>query len=199
MTVGTVVVTGFTPFGKHTENPSADVVRELGAAPGAPSGARLVTEVLPTSFARATSRVRELVEEHEPSALLALGLAENRTVLTVERVGINLVDARIPDVDGVQPVDEPVRDGGPDAHLATIDVRAAVAAARGTGIEAETSSTAGLYVCNAVLYTALDAAHAASPGTVAGFVHLPPARHLPLADAVLAVRAIVASLVGPSE
>jgi pyroglutamyl-peptidase len=194
MTDGTIVVTGFTPFGTHTENPSADVVRELGAAPGAPAGARLVTEVLPTSFARATSRVRELVEEHEPTALLALGLAENRTVLTVERVGINLVDARIPDVDGVQPVDVPVRDGGPDAHLATIDVRAAVGAARDTGIEAETSSTAGLYVCNAVLYTA----HATSPGTVAGFVHLPPARHLPLADAVRAVRAIVASLMAPA-
>lgn len=194
-TAETVVVTGFTPFGTHTENPSAHVVRALGADGAGPRGTRLVTEVLPTSFARATGRVRALLEEHEPALLLALGLAEDRSVLTVERVGVNLVDARIPDVDGDQPVDVPVREGGPDAHLVTIDVRAAVAAARGTGIEATTSSTAGLYVCNAVLYTALDAARSAQAGTRAGFLHLPSVTHLPVADAVAAVRAVVGALV----
>ncbi|MGC5628033.1 pyroglutamyl-peptidase I [Georgenia sp. Z1344] len=194
MTSGTVVVTGFGPFGTHAENPSADVVRALGADPGVDAGVRLVTEVLPTSFARATARVRELVAEHEPVVLLALGLAEDRTVLTVERVGVNLVDARIPDVDDDRPVDVPVRPGGPDAHLATIDVRSAIAAARGAGVEATTSASAGLFVCNAVLYTALDAAREAGADTVAGFVHLPPAGHLPVGDATRAVRAIVSAL-----
>ncbi|MGC5617038.1 pyroglutamyl-peptidase I [Georgenia sp. Z1491] len=194
MTAGTIVVTGFGPFGPHTENPTADVVRELAAAGPPVDGTQLVTEVLPTSFARATARMRELVSTHAPRLLLALGLAADRTVISVERVGVNLVDARIPDVDGEQPVDEPVRDGGPDAHLATIDVRAALAAARGTGVEATTSASAGLYVCNAVLYTALDTARAHAPGTRAGFVHLPPTEHLSVGDATRAVGAMVAAL-----
>lgn len=190
-----MVVTGFTPFGTHRTNPSADVVAALEAEGTPVEGTVLVTEVLPTSFARATARVRELVAAHDPAVLLALGLAENRTELTVERVGVNLVDARIPDVDGEQPVDVPVRTGGPDAHLATIDVRAALAAATATGITARPSASAGLYVCNAVLYTALDAARAAGAATRAGFVHLPPVEHLTVAAATAAVREILRALV----
>lgn len=195
MTAPVVLVTGFTPFGRHQENPSADVVAAVAAAGPPVPGTELVTEVLPTSFARATARVRELVSARTPRVVLSLGLAEDRTDLSVERIGVNLMDARIPDVDGEQPVDVPVRDGGPDAHLTTIDVRAALAAAGDAGVAGHLSASAGLYVCNAVLYPVLDAARAGGGDTRAGFVHLPPVEHLSIDRAAAAVRAIVTALV----
>jgi pyroglutamyl-peptidase len=111
-------------------------------------------------------------------------------------VAINLADARIPDNDGAQPVDAPVVDGGPAAYFATLPVKAIAAAVSGAGIPSTVSHSAGTFVCNHVMYTALDAA---AQGTRAGFVHVPYAREnapdgaasLPLDDIVRALELTV--------
>lgn len=107
-----------------------------------------------------------------------------RQLLTLERVAINLIDARIPDNAGVQPVDVPVVPGGPVAHLTTLPVKTMAAAIRGAGVPCGLSLSAGSYACNAVMYAAL---HDAPAGTRAGFAHLPPVDRLTLDDAVTAL------------
>lgn len=183
----TVVVTGFGAFGPHRVNPSWSAVELLREA-GVP-GVRLVTEQLPVSFARATTRIGALVAEHAPAVVLCTGLAASRDVLSLERVAVNLADAPVPDVDGAQPVDERVLPAGPDALLATLPVKAAADRLREEGIPAELSLSAGTYVCNAVMLTAL---HAAS-GTAArvGFVHVPPAERLDPASAARALELVL--------
>ncbi len=184
----TVLVTGFGPFSDHADNPSALAVDALARQWPAPDGVTLVTETLPVSFARATERVAALVAEHRPAVVLGVGLAAGRDRISLERVALNLLDARIPDVDGAQPVDVPVRPGGPLALLTTLPVKAALAALRASGLPAELSLSAGTYVCNAVMYSAL----AAVPdGVPAGFVHVPATDVVPVTDVVAALGVVL--------
>lgn len=165
----TVLLTGFAPFAGDLDNPSGDAVRLVAERWTGPE--ELVAEVLPVTFDGAPARLRELIAEHRPSVVLAVGLAGGRTAVTPERVAINLADARIPDNDGAQPRDLPVVADGPAAYFATLPVKAISAAVDADGIPAALSHTAGTFVCNQVMYAALHAT--AGSETRAGFVHVP--------------------------
>lgn len=180
----TVLVTGFGPFGEHADNPSAAAVELLAAQWAAPPGVRLVTAVLPVSFARAVDELRALVDRHRPAVVVGLGLAAGRERIGLERVAVNLVDARIPDVDGAEPVDVPVLPGEPAARLTTLPVKAILAALQDAAVPAELSLSAGTYVCNAVMYAGLTLV---DDGVPAGFVHVPSADLLPVAQSARAL------------
>ena len=109
------------------------------------------------------------------AALVACtGLAGGRKELSLERVAINVDDARIPDNAGRQPIDLPVVAGGPDAYFTTLPIKAIQAALRGAGIPSEVSQTAGTFVCNHVFYGLMHALRR-QPGVRGGFIHVPPA------------------------
>lgn len=109
----------------------------------------------------------------QPDAVLMLGESGTAASITIERVALNLRDYRIADNAGSTVVDRPVREGGPAAYFATLPVRALVEACRTAGIPAELSLSAGTYLCNEVMYAALD--HAAREGLhiPIGFIHVP--------------------------
>ncbi|WP_454860814.1 pyroglutamyl-peptidase I [Promicromonospora soli] len=168
-----VLVTGFEPFGGDAVNSSADAVAALAQGWAGPD--ELVTAVLPVAFDQVRSAdgpLLRLLDDHAPDVVVAVGLADGITQVRIERVAINLMDARIPDNDGAQPVDAPVADGGPAARFATLPVKAAVDAVREAGIPAGVSYSAGTYVCNASFY-AVQHALAERPGVLSGFVHVP--------------------------
>jgi pyroglutamyl-peptidase len=168
-----VLVTGFEPFGGDAVNSSADAVAALAASWAGPD--ELVTAVLPVVFDQvrfADGPLLRLLDEHAPDVVVAVGLADGITQVQVERVAINLMDARIPDNGGGRPVDAPVADGGPAARFSTLPVKAAVAAVREAGIPAGVSYSAGTYVCNASFY-AIQHALAGRPDVLSGFVHVP--------------------------
>lgn len=186
----TVLLTGFEPFGGDAANPSGEAVHLVASRWTGPEV--LVTAVLPVTFAGAAARLRELIDEHRPDVVIAAGLAGGRAAIGVERVAVNLVDARIPDNDGDQPVDVPSVPGAPAAHFATLPVKAIVARIAEAGIPAELSYSAGTFVCNHVFFTALEAA--ASP-VRAGFVHVPwSTEHAPAGTAALPLRDIADAL-----
>ena len=198
-----VLLTGFEPFGGGESNPSGDAVEQVAANWN--GDAELITAVLPVTFTGAAAAMRELIEAHRPSIVIATGLAGGRTAISVERVAVNLIDARIPDNDGAQPIDAPSVPGAPAGAFATLPVKSITAAIRGAGIPAAVSHTAGTFVCNHVFFTALQAV----PSDVrAGFIHVPwsiegaptgqPA--LPLDDIAAALRiAIDTTLVGADD
>jgi pyroglutamyl-peptidase len=168
-----VLVTGFEPFGGDAVNASAEAVEALAASWAGPDD--LVTAVLPVVFddvRSADGLLLRLLEEDEPDVVVAVGLAAGSTEIRLERVAINLMDARIPDNRGVQPVDAAVADGGPAARFTTLPVKAAAAAVREAGIPAGVSYSAGTFVCNAVFYV-LQHTLAERPGVLSGFVHVP--------------------------
>lgn len=165
-----VLVTAFEAFGDHDSNPTVAAAEAVAReCPGA------VTEVLPVEFDAACTRIRELMDEHQPHTVISLGLAAGRRDITPERVAINVMDAPIPDNATAQPIDEPVVAGGPAAHFLTLPNKAIVQALRDEGIPASLSNTAGTYVCNAVAYAAAEHAQTTGMDVRTGFVHVPSA------------------------
>lgn len=163
-----ILLTGFDPFDGAARNPSADAVNAVAAAYDGPHDLRVAT--LPVAFDASARRLRALIAQHSPDAVIATGLAGGSPKVAVERIGVNLIDARIPDNDGDQPVDALSEIGGPAARFATLPVKRLVQVLTAAGLPAQPSLSAGSYVCNHVLYTALGAV---APGVPAGFVHLP--------------------------
>ena len=165
-----ILVTGFAPFDGEPINPAWEAVKQL---PDQVAGAQLVKLEIPTSFARCGPAVEAAVEAHQPDAVLCVGQAGGRACISVERVAVNLADARIADNDGVQPVDQPIQADGPAAYFATLPVKAMVRGIRARGIPCQLSYSAGAYVCNCVMYRTLHLAAGRSPGPRAGFIHVP--------------------------
>lgn len=165
-----ILVSGFEPFGGESVNPSAQVAQTLhGRRIG---GAPVVGIELPCAFGEAVAALRDALATHRPQLVLALGQAGGRCDLSLERVAINLDDARIADNRGVQPIDEPVQAGGPAAYFSTLPVKAMVAALRRAGVPASVSHSAGTFVCNHVFY-GLQHLLVAQPEVRSGFMHLP--------------------------
>ncbi|CAI0757923.1 Pyrrolidone-carboxylate peptidase [Serratia proteamaculans] len=165
-----VLITGFEPFGGERVNPSWEVVKQLNDMELA--GARIIARQLPCVFGAALEALNTAIEEVQPVMVLAIGQAGGRTDITLERVAINVDDARIPDNQGKQPIDEPIVESGPAAYFSTLPIKAMVGSMREAGIPASVSQTAGTYVCNHVMYGLL---HRLSDQQAikGGFIHIP--------------------------
>lgn len=147
-----ILVTGFEPFGSHRSNPSWDAVEAL---PEEIEGVQIVKRKLPVSFRRFSAPLEAAIEEERPDGLICVGLAGGEDKVSVERVGINLMEARIPDNDGFQPFDTPIRPDGDTAYFSTLPVKRMAKAVENRGIACCVSYSAGTFVCNAALYTGL--------------------------------------------
>lgn len=169
-TTRTVLLTGFQPFGGEQVNPSWQAVSALQGARIA--GHRVVARELPVAFGTSLKALRAALKETQPSLVICVGQAGGRAQLSLERVAINVDDARIPDNAGAQPVDLPVVDGGPAAYFSTLPIKAMREALRAAGFPAEVSQTAGTYVCNHVFYGLMHAVRARR-ALRAGFIHIP--------------------------
>lgn len=169
-TLPRILLTGFDPFGGETVNPSWEAARALhGRRIG---GHRVVARQMPTQFAASLRLLRAALRETTPAIVLGVGQAGGRTQLSLERVAINLQDARIPDNAGAQPIDEPVIAGAPAAYFSTLPLKAMLAALHEAGVPTGISHTAGTYVCNHLAYAMLHWS-ARKRGVRAGFIHIP--------------------------
>lgn len=170
MTEPCVLLTGFEPFGGEAVNPSWEVARALDGEWIA--GARVVARQLPCCFGDAAAALREHIAELRPVGVLALGQAAGRLDFSIERVAINIDDARIADNAAAQPIDTPVEPEGPAAYFATWPIKAMVAGLRAAGLPASVSNSAGTFVCNHVFYALMHALRD-QPAIRGGFMHLP--------------------------
>lgn len=168
-----VLLTGFGPFEGQAVNASWRAVHGLSESwDPEQEGAQLHVRELPVSFRRAPTVLEAALVDVRPDVVVCVGEAGGRGAVGLERVAVNLVDARIADVDGSAPVDAPVVAGAPAAHWSTLPVKACVEAVRAAGVPAEVSMTAGTYVCNATFFALMHAVRTA-PAVRAGFVHVP--------------------------
>ena len=165
-----VLITGFTPFGGERTNPSWEIVKTL---PEILAGYRMEKLSVPTEFDKAIAVTTKAIDTLQPSIVLCFGQAGGRTRMSVERIAINVDDARIADNAGNQMIDQTIRTNGPAAYFCTVPIKAMVAAMIKAGVPAEVSNTAGTFVCNHLIYGVLH--HIATTKTItrAGFVHVP--------------------------
>lgn len=180
----TILVTGFEPFGGMPVNPTEQLVSALDEA--AVPGITLYTAVLPVAYDECANVVRDLLDRHEPDAVIACGLAAGRAAVTPERIAVNVKDTAsdqsIADNTGRRPSDEPIAPDGPDGLFSTLPVREIVVALQAAGIPAAISNTAGTYICNNTMYAVLDHLRRAGRNVPAGFLHFPASTEMAVGD-----------------
>ncbi|MGZ5183302.1 MAG: pyroglutamyl-peptidase I family protein, partial [Ramlibacter sp.] len=101
----TVLLTGFEPFDGAAINPAWEAVRLLDGweGEGASGPFRVEVRLLPCVFGRAAEALRTFVDEVGPDIAIAVGQAGGRPEISIERIAINIDDARILDNAGQQP------------------------------------------------------------------------------------------------
>lgn len=190
-----ILVTSFDPFGGEDINSSMLCLQALAS-----DNAELVKLVVPTSFERSAEAVCNAICEHRPDAVIMLGQAP-RSVITVERVAVNIDDASICDNDDYKPVDKPILAGGANAYFSTLPFKNIIREVCSRGVPASMSNSAGTFVCNHLMYSVLHFLNVMMPNTLAGFIHIPPtpkqavkmrnSASMSTADAVIAVQAAI--------
>lgn len=193
-----VLLTGFEPFGGEVENPSEQIAQSLHG--GRVGDCRVESLVLPVTFADALPRLLEAMAVLEPRLIVCLGQGGGEDAIRVERVALNLADARIPDNAGAEPNGEAVVAGGPVAYWSTLPIAAMVSAIVEQGVAARVSNSAGTFVCNHVFYGLMHAL-ATSSSVRGGFVHVPftpeqavragASASMPVAEMTAAIRAAI--------
>lgn len=170
------LVTAFEPFSGERINASQEAVARLPARMGK---LEIVTALLPTSYARSRAALEVAIAQTWPEIVLCVGQAGERAALCLERVAINLQDARSADNDGAQPQDMPVIAGAPAAYFCTLPLKKTLAALRAAQLPAEISDSAGTFVCNHVFYCLMHYAAGSERPFRGGFLHVPrlPQQH----------------------
>ncbi|HHT21554.1 MAG TPA: pyroglutamyl-peptidase I [Tissierellia bacterium] len=169
-----ILVTGFDPFDQEEINPSYEVVKGL---PDQINGHEILKVEIPTAFKKSAEVIEQVIRRLRPDVVLCIGQASGRAAISLEKVAINLAEARIADNEGHQPCDEPLREDGPAAYFSNLPIKRMVEEIRRTDIPAEISYTAGTYVCNSLMYHVLYLADRRFPGLKGGFIHVPDLPH----------------------
>ena len=165
-----ILVTGFDPFGGEPINPAIESVKRL---PDNIAGAEIIKLEIPTVRKKSLEKIEEAINEHNPDIILSIGQAGGRFDISIERVGINLDDFRIPDNEGNQIIDEPIFPDGENSYFVKLPVKAMVQNVQKNNIPASVSYTAGTFVCNHVLYGVLYLIEKKYKGKKSGFIHIP--------------------------
>jgi pyroglutamyl-peptidase len=166
------LLTGFEPFGGQEVNPSGRIAEAV--ADQQIAGLTIRVGVLPVIRSAAGDRVAELIERHQPVAVVCFGQGSPRqTMLRIERLAANIRDYPIPDNAGHRPSGESIVAGAPTAYFATLPVAAIRDRVRAAGVPCRLSNSAGTFLCNEVLFTTLHLLATRNPSTPAGFVHVP--------------------------
>mgnify|MGYP002739654137 FL=1 len=165
-----ILVTGFDPFGGEPINPAIESVKRL---PDNIAGAKIIKLEIPTVRKKSLEKIEKAINEHNPDVILSIGQAGGRFDISIERVGINLDDFRIPDNEGNQIIDEPVFPDGENSYFVKLPVKSMVQNVQKNNIPASVSYTAGTFVCNHVLYGVLYLIEKKYKGKKSGFIHIP--------------------------
>lgn len=164
-----ILLTGFEPFAGEEINPSWEVVKVFNYKEI--NDYQIVTKQLPTVFYDAKDILVNYINDIKPVIVICFGQAGGSKTIRLERVAINLNDARIPDNKGNQPKDEIININGENAYFSSLPLRKLHDILNNENIPASISLSAGSYVCNHVFYHLMHIIK--DSNTIGGFIHIP--------------------------
>ncbi len=169
-------------------------------------GHTVVCAQLPVTFDVSHEQLMDLVREYHPALIICVGQATGRRAISLERIAINIADARIADNAGAKPIDKPVVSGGQPAYFTGLPIKAMLRDLSEAGLPAEVSQTAGTFVCNHLFYGLMHdlQRRRALVGVRGGFIHLPAlatddAQALTLNDMQKGLRIAIASALATKQ
>lgn len=166
-----VLLTGFDPFGNESVNPAIEAVKKLEGK--VLEGYTVEVLEVSTAFDSCIEELKLALKAVKPDVVICVGQAGGRSQMCLERVAINVNDARIADNEGNQPIDTPVVEDGPVGYWSTLPIKAIVEALRNQGIPASVSQTAGTFVCNHIFYGLMHQIMQMDRDVRGGFIHIP--------------------------
>lgn len=164
-----ILLTGFGPFGDDKINPSIELVKRIDEKI---DSAKIFKIEIPTVFKKSGEILEENIKKIRPDVILSIGQAGGRSAISLERIAINIDDARIFDNLGEKPIDEKIRIDGENAYFSNLPIKKIVEEIKKENIPAEISNSAGTFVCNHLMYEALYLAKKYK-NIRAGFIHIP--------------------------
>ena len=164
-----ILLTGFEPFGRYSINSSWELVTAL---PDTIGNFECVKLCLPVEFTVVSDLIPKILSDLQPDIILSFGQSTSDAI-RIERVAINIDDARTPDNLGYCPIDETIYADGKNAYFSTLPIKSMKAAAEQVGLPIVISNSAGTYVCNHTFYTWLYWCEKLKLNTKVGFIHLP--------------------------
>lgn len=162
-----VLVTGFDPFGKVNENPSAGLAQYLAERDRDVNAA-----VIPTSYERGASKVIELLERLTPRLCIMFGYAKTPYSLRLELYGRNNDSSSAADNDGVVRRG-PIEPDGDERVQTSVALYEIANILKQEGHNVGLSMSAGDFVCNHAYYKVLTYIKNSGTGCKALFVHVP--------------------------
>lgn len=171
MSMKIILITGFEPFGGEVINPSWELAQRLDNLQIA--NYSVVSRQLSCAFDLAAEQLAEYLEEFQPVIVLNIGQAGGRQNISLEKVAINLIDARIADNLGNQPIDEVISQNGATAYFTNLPLKAISYELTQNGIPNAISYSAGSFVCNYVFYQLMELIERRNLAIQGGFIHIP--------------------------
>ncbi len=165
-----VLITAFEPFLDVATNASYEALK---AVPEFIDDKQVIKEGLPVSYRRTPGELKKLIDRHQPDAVISLGQAAGRAKVNLERVAVNLMDANAADNDGLVLHDATIDENGPVGYFTKLPVRKMFDHAQQMGLPVDFSLSAGGYICNLTMYTALALCEGEYPHMISGFIHVP--------------------------
>ena len=162
-----ILITGFDPFNKETVNPAYLAVSKLR---NTYDDIILTKLEIPTSFSHSFEILsQELNNDYD--AVIMVGQAGGRKEISLEKVAINYIDAKIADNDGLVISHQAINLNGKDAYFTTLPILKLLSDLEKESIPAKISYSAGTFVCNYLMYKTLE--HFNTTNTKVGFIHVP--------------------------
>ena len=165
-----VLISGFDPFSKEKINPSWEAVKRIDLK-------RPDVEIdkiqIPTVFNKSIEIIEKKMLEKDYDIVIGVGQAGGRTKVSLERIAINIDDARIEDNEGNSPVDRTIDKNGKNAYFSSLPLKEILEELKRNKIPGEISNTAGTFVCNHLMYGILNTIDKYSLKAIGGFIHLP--------------------------
>ncbi len=173
------MLTGFEPFLDYPINPTEEVVKAI-ISEGI-TGLEIIPKILSVRFNHSEKELLKAIEETNPDVVVMLGLAAGRSKITPERIAINVKDGDL-DNEGYAPSDESIDPAGADGIFSTLPIREMTNQLVEAGLPSVISNTAGTYLCNNIMYAALNYAQKQETSYRAGFIHIPASHELALVN-----------------
>jgi pyroglutamyl-peptidase len=176
-----ILITGFSAFLTHKENPSEMLTKEL-------TDSSLETLILPVSYYKAKDLLISTIKEKQPDLILSFGLASGRDSITIEKYAYNEMKASVADEDGVKMTGQPVSFFLRDRLETSLSLEPLVKELKKRGHSVKISTDPGRFCCNEVYYLALRS------GLPCLFIHLPELEKTSLDEDVSFAKDLIALL-----
>ncbi|HHZ73924.1 MAG TPA: NUDIX domain-containing protein [Candidatus Poseidoniales archaeon] len=208
-----VWLTGYEPFGEHQTNISQQIAEHLADFNGVisigPSSGPMAVEsreievdiksqILTVDKAGSELIASSIAESDVdlPQAIIHLGLAENRDVISLEAIAFNELEFRIADNEGRQVTSQKITDSGHNLSHSTAPMNLLMAEFADEGLICK-SEDPGRFICNETYFKTLLAVEQAdlrermNRAIPVLFIHLPLADKIPLETQISLVKRVI--------